>query len=345
MDVLNNASTIVVPKFHAAADGTPYFYLAPADTEANLRQDYTATTFAVSTACVPKSVECGLRAVSGVQTLFNCSSSNFAGNMGSATEFWNSIKLQYYSDPDFQDFTLYGVNDTFYFYVAANLYREWSYPASHEVVAHQHGDRAVIFGCRSTVYNVRYRVRNGTVVEWHAAPSNATATNAIAGPVMWSEIHLPATRMAFSFTGAVDTADRFASNWAVEYSRIALSMGTFALRAGPALEASARVPTIVSRVPVAPLVALLAANMLYCVVGVWLAAQAVWAVRRGPETKELVERTGTQSVVAALFEETGVSTAPVKDVDDMFTELTQGKAQKVGVMKVPGGGYSYFLRG
>lgn len=342
MEVLNNASTVAVPKYHAA-DGTVYFYLSPADTEINLRQDYAATSFAMTTDCIPQSVECGIRTGTGPKMPFDCPAADFDGEMGDPLTFGAGIRIDYYSDPDFQEFTLYGVNDTFYFYVAANLYREWSYPDTLEVPPHQHGDHAIILGCRTSVYDVLYQVRNGTIVEWETTLSNATVTNGLAGPVMWSMIHLPAAHVAFSFTGSVDTAAEFASNWAAEYSRIALSMGTFALRATPALDSQFREPTIVSRVPVAPLIALLVSNLLYCILGVALTVQAVRAVTEGPETKELVERTGTQSIVAALFEDRAVSARAVKDVDDMFTELTQGKRHKVGVRRSPDGGYSYFL--
>ncbi|KXX82874.1 hypothetical protein MMYC01_200583 [Madurella mycetomatis] len=344
MEVLNNASTIVLPKYHAV-DDTAYFYLSPADTEVNLRQDYTATSFAMSTTCIPKSVECGLRIGTGPGMPYNCSAANFNGEMGDPRTFQHGIRLDYYRDPSFQESTMWGVDGTFYFYVAANLYREWSYPEDPEVPPHPHGDHAIILGCKTSVYDVLYRVQNETIVEWGTTLSNATATNGLAGPVMWSMVHLPATRMAFSFTGSVGTAAEFASNWAAEYSRIALSLGTFALRATPALDAQIRESAIVSRVPIAPLAALLIANLLYCVLGVVLTAQAVRAARQGPETKELVERAGTQSVVAALFEDMAVSTGPVKNVDDMFTELTQGRRHKVGVGRIPGGGYSYILCG
>ncbi|KEZ45391.1 hypothetical protein SAPIO_CDS2226 [Scedosporium apiospermum] len=341
MSVLGNRSSTLTAKYHAEG-GRVYFYLAPAPTEQNLMQDYSAETFAMSTTCIPKSVECGLEYEKfiGAATPFNCTKSGFSGDIQKI----GGIRIQFYDDPEFtQTLSTTGVEgSTYSLLVAAFLEVVWPHPQDDPEVAHQvHGDLAMILGCTTTVYDVSYQYQNGSVVEWNARESNSSVTNALSSPITQARVGVTDAYQAFSYTGDTETAQRYADNWAAEYSRVAVSVSVTALRPVPAFSAQYRTPAIVSRIPIAPLAALLLSNFLYCLIGAILTIFAILAVRE-PETKEVVERTTVQSLVAAMFEP-ATATAPVKEVDNMFSELAEGKSQRVGIGRLPNGGYSYFL--
>jgi hypothetical protein len=177
-------------------------------------------------------------------------------------------------------------------------------------------------------------------VRFEPAKSNVTATNALQSPVGYTPGGNTALHQAFSVAG-LGAAQQMADNWAVEYSRVAVSLGVAALQGRPADASEYRVPVLLSRIPMAPLASLLVANFLYCVAGVVLACMAIMAVRDG-ETKEVLERATIIGMVAAYF---GAEAAQglVKDMNDTYVELSHGDMRRVGIVPAAHGGYTYTL--
>jgi len=340
VEVMNNVSTMLIAKRHVQ-DGKVYAYLAPADTEENVRQDFSAFTYAMSTDCRSMSSECfDTDEFFGAGTPFNCTKNKYSGDIQQAP-----FQSQYYANEDLTDsFSITGYDNPFYFIASVFLWLEWPRPAppDPEIVGQVHGDFAIIVGCSTTVYDVSYQVRNGTVVRFDPQKSNVTVTNALQSPVGFTPGGTTALHQAFSSAGLGTTsAQEMVDNWAVEYSRIAVSLGVAALQGSAATESEYRVPVLMSRIPIAPLVCLLLSNFLYCVVGAVLAVMALIAVRDS-ETKEVLERATIMGLVAAHFEGDRAQQS-VKDMNETYAELSQGNTGRVGISNAPAGGYMYTL--
>jgi hypothetical protein len=281
---------------------------------------------------------CGLQyeRLLGAATPFNCTENGFSGDIQRAP-----YQSQYYSDSDFKkSLPVRGVENPFYFIGAAYLWIEWPFPDDPEIAPQVHGDYAIVVNCTTTVYDVDYQVRNGSVVRFAASESNSSVTNALQTPIGFTGGD-SALHEAFSVAGIANTAQEMADNWSALYSRVAISLGVTALQGTRGIDTVYRTPVLVSRIPIAPLASLLVANFLYCVVGVVLTLMAIFAIR-DPETKEVLERATIMSLVAGSFEGEH-AVAPVKDVDGMFLELSQGSKHRVCIGKLPGGGYAYHI--
>ncbi|TVY79141.1 hypothetical protein Focb16_v009788 [Fusarium oxysporum f. sp. cubense] len=275
--VLNNLSSIAVVKRHTQ-DGQTYQYLAPSDIPENLRQDYTAITYAMSSECSPLSKVChlGIGKI-GASTPFNCTRNGFSGAITT------SIQLQYYTDPNLSRSTALGVqgfHNPFYFIGAAFLPSQWPAPTHDtEIVSEVHGDRSLILRCSTTVYDITYKVVNGSIVHFVPVKSNISATNALQSPIAFTHAADYTLQQAFSFARSSNSAQGMLDTWAPEFDRVAMAMSAAALKGSPATRSRYREPAIVARVPLAPLVCLLLANMLFAVSGFVLAWTAVVAGR------------------------------------------------------------------
>lgn len=336
--VLNNVSDLLITKRYTL-QGSVYAYLAPADTEYNRRQDYLTSTYAASTSCAPTTIECGMlnETMTTNSSPFNCTENGFSGDIRSSP-----FQSRYYRDPEFRD-SLFkqGFNNPFYFIVAAYLPSEWPQPNDPQVASQANGDHAAVLNCTTTIYDVRYQARNGSVILFELKQSNSSVANALSSPIAFTRIGNAALYQAFSYTGVTETAQDMANTWAAEYSRVAISHSVTALQTTPGITAEYRVPVLVSRIPIIPFIALLTTNLLYCVAAVGLALVAVMATR-DPEVTEIVGRMTVQALVASKFDDDAAS-APVRSVDDMFWELTVGSQHRVGVVQLENGGYAYHV--
>ncbi|KAF4334993.1 hypothetical protein FBEOM_11190 [Fusarium beomiforme] len=342
--VLNNLSSIAVVKRHTQ-DRQTYQYLAPSDISENLRQDYTAITYGMRSECSPLSKVCHLGVGKiGASTPFNCTRNGFSGAITT------SIQLQYYTDPNLSPSTALGVrgfHNPFYFIGAVFLPSQWPAPTDDtEIVSEVHGDRSLILRCSTTVYDITYKVANGSIVHFVPVKSNISATNALQGPIAFTQAADYTLQQAFSFAGSSNSVQEMLDTWATEFDRAAMAMSAAALKGSPATRSQYRKPAIVARIPLAPLVCLLIANMLFAVAGFVLAWMAVVA-GRNQETQEVVERMTAVGVVADSFERPQQARRPVDKPEMMFEELTGGQQRRVGVEGAEEGGYRFrtFSRG
>lgn len=339
--VVNNLSSQVTAKRHFATDRT-YVYLSPADTEKTLRQDYTAFTYAMSTMCAPKSSGCFDKDdFVGSETPFNCTQNGFEGQV------LQNFQTRYYpdealKDQSFESGYLAGLDNPFHFIGVAGLSSSWPLPTKDpEILKKVGGEYTIAMNCTTTVYDVAYRVKNRTVTAFDAVKSNMSITNALQGPIAYNIGALSAPAHAFSFAGLeARSAQQMLDRWALEYDHAAIGMGVAALRQSDAQEAKHRTSVLVSSIPVAPLVCLLVANMLFCIAGAVLAVMAVVSTK-DPETQEVVGRLSIVGLTAERFEG-DQARVPVEDVAEMYLELTQARSCRVGVGRDFHGGYSYY---
>ncbi|KAH6975674.1 hypothetical protein EDB80DRAFT_594756 [Ilyonectria destructans] len=337
IQVFNNLSSIAVVKRHTQ-DGRTYQYLAPSDSFENLRQDYAARTYGMSSECSPRSTICHLGdGMIGASTPFNCKKSGFSGAIQT------SIQIHYFSHPTLfsSDSGISGFYNPFYFIGAVWLPSQWPAPTDdREIVTEVHGDRALIFNCSTTVYDITYSTANGSIVDFATIKSNISVSNALQSPIGFTLAAEYTLQQAFSFAGFSNSAQKMLDTWAPEFDRAAIAMGVTALQGSTATTSHFRDPAIVARIPLAPFACLLLANMLFAVSGAVLAMMAVRA-GQDPETQEVAERMTAVGVIANYFEKPQQARGLVEKPEMMFEELTQGHGPKVAVERAEQGGYTF----
>lgn len=145
-------------------------------------------------------------------------------------------------------------------------------------------------------------------------------------------------QQATSLSMFSNTSTEVADLVAAAYSRVVMSLVASAFQSTPGLEAQTRTSIIAARVPYAPLIALLAANLLLVVLGVILTLLAI-ASARGT-AGEAQARLSIQAIVAQCFEGTGARRG-VTSTDAMYDEYEGRSSQKVGVITTREGGWAF----
>jgi len=339
LQVLSNVSAAAAAKW-TIRDGRSYHYLGPVDSAINIRQDYTASSYGMSSSCASLTDYCmqGEEPI-GAGTAFNCTANSFHGPI---LLNWQS---QYYTAPTMslvnERSNVFGFDNPFYFIGAVSLPAEWAVPQDRAGIGQEvHGNNFIIVNCTTTVYDIMYRVRNGSVVDLDAVPSNASVVNALQSPIGFVHSADFALVSGWSVAGlGSNTTQQMVDKWAAEYDRVAVSMAATALDAAPADAAQFRDDVLVTKVPLAPLACLLVANLLYTFVGAVLLVMAV-AAGRDAEAHEVVSRLTVAGLVADRFEDQKARVA-VEKPEEMFQELSDGAAYKIAVAGTQEGGHAY----
>jgi hypothetical protein len=140
-----------------------------------------------------------------------------------------------------------------------------------------------------------------------------------------------ATALAVLSNSAQDIADKIA----LAYSRVALAVGSQAVRSYPAVKAQERQSFLVSRVPAAPLFALVISNLLFVLLGIILTGIAIRT--SGGEVREVQARLSIVGLVVDRFEEQRGRDG-VEKMDDYFDG---NDSMRVAIDHGNGGGYEY----
>lgn len=108
----------------------------------------------------------------------------------------------------------------------------------------------------------------------------------------------------------------------------------------PFLNASRRVETPVTRVPKAPLFAVLLLDLLYAATGIALTLSALAASARGHGARDVQARLSLTAVVAEGFENARLGDDAV-DVEGLFAERRGMVTKRVAFRRRDGGGRCY----
>lgn len=338
MLLLSNTSTDGQVKTYIDGNGTNFAYLGVPTRDDNYDVDFSGHSWALSSSCTPITSEC-ITVISGPQARYNCSSIAFAGTI--ATNSVNQMTMEYYIGANMSEEAQgnVSVGNPYYHAAIASVNQNTGFYFSDdpEVAEGLHSATIIVVACNTTVWDVEYTSTNGSISRFVTSPSNASLANIMLGTQAYTQVANAILTQAFS-TGAwignsaQDIADYFAS----QYSLSALSLGGSATTPSLATEAQLRTQMLVARVPLAPLGALVASNLLLVVLGL---ALTVWALgtARG-DVREVQARLGVVGLVGSYFEgET--AQRPVRHAEDIFGEKSGLTERKVGIFKTPLGGW------
>jgi hypothetical protein len=338
LEVVNNISTSRTVKT-AVHDGKTYMYLGNAEQARLDRLDYSAHSYAIQTECKPVTSSCmGPDNFVGNRINYNCPF-NFNGNL--ALEPW---AISFYTDASMTDNeTIRGIENPYHFAVAAaqspNLGRvNLKLEEDLEIMVSIHGATLFALTCTSTVYDMEYSSVNGSITRWEASVSNSSVANIFQSIQSQAFVGTNQLQEAAAMAMFSNTSAQVAELFAQAYGRVSMAGAAGALQSTPGLEAQARSTIIAARVPYAPLIALVVANLLLVILGVILSALAVFSA--SGDAAEAQARLSVQAIVAQAFESDRARRG-VESVDAMYDEYEGIKSQKVGVIKTEDGGWAF----
>ncbi|KAI3317140.1 hypothetical protein HD806DRAFT_551106 [Xylariaceae sp. AK1471] len=327
--LLSNSSIDGEVKTYIDRNGTNFAYLGiPARTDL-YNVDFSAHTWALSSSCTPITKDCITR-ITGPDALYNRSSIAFNGDL--ATNSINHMTMQYFSGAAMTDPAPgnVSVSNPYYYAAIASVNQNTGYNRNlvndSGIAIGLHSATIIAVACNTTVWDIEYTSINGSITRFVTSPSNRSMANIMMGTQSFTHVADAFLTQSFS-TGAwlANSAQDIADNFAREYSLAALSLGGGAMTPSLAMEAQFRTEILVARVPLAPLYALVASNLLLLILGLVL---TVWAIgtARG-DVSEVQARLGV------------VGLRPVRHVEDIFGEKSGLGARKVGIFKTPLGGW------
>ncbi|KAH2636434.1 hypothetical protein KXW54_001950 [Aspergillus fumigatus] len=329
----------VAPITYVDPDQTSYTYLGVPETASLLTQGFTAKTYGARTQCQLISSKCTLQnAASSVK--FNCSA-DFTGLINTPT-----LQAAFFEDESMSK-NLRGkvvsncsTGNPYYFALASvvNL-SGGKTPNSTEFVKSLHGVPTYVLGCHTTIYDIEYDRLNNTVTRFQPAASNTSVSNIWQTSISQTQDWFPFFQQAAGTAIFSDTAEEFAEKVALALSKATIALGADALGAQPALAAQDRETLLVARIPVAPLVAMVAVCLLYVVCGLVLTGIAAWSARY--EVRDVQARLSIAGLVADRFEEPGLR-SDANCVEEMFAEHAGQESKRIAIESVDGVGvYRY----
>ena len=134
--------------------------------------------------------------------------------------------------------------------------------------------------------------------------------------------------------------DDIASGFAMAFDRTLVALPAGVLVPKPATNLLRRATTLVTRMPKAPLMAVVVTNLLYAVLGLGLTVMALVSLRLGQGVKDAQARLGSAAVVAQAFEDERLG-ADAKGVEDLYEERRGKGTGRVAIVKRRTGGRLY----
>ncbi|KAJ5403236.1 hypothetical protein N7509_003107 [Penicillium cosmopolitanum] len=331
--VISNISSEAAVYTHTKSDGKVYTYFGIPSEELDPNHDFTAHSYASETSCSLTTQPCHVRnAASSVR--FNCSAA-FAG-------FINNRDLQsaFYTDEKMNDVTnTYnkGTGNPYYFsFASAESTGVSTVPGGSEnkdFVMSLHGALTFALGCKSTVYDVEYDQVNGSITRFNTRISNTSVSNiwqtTVANyPGDWD---LPVKQAMTAAFYSTNSSQEFADMVALSYGKSSMAFGAQGIEPRPALAVQRRNTTLVARLPVAPLIAVVAFCLLFVVAGLLLTGLAIWAARF-EDVRNIQASLGIVGLVADRFEKDDLK-KEAKDTDGFFAEYVGHSGRRVAIEK------------
>ncbi|KAH8594547.1 hypothetical protein B0O99DRAFT_742052 [Bisporella sp. PMI_857] len=342
--VLSNVSDSMLVQIHTVGANHYAYMTRPKSVQLD-SLDYTAKTYAIQSYCTPVTSQCiNPENVAGVSTPYKCPFA-FEGKVNTAVGAQNSVAMAYFTDSSGQDNSTSGENTNNPYYYAAMVLVNMRNPrtagqsSDPEVVEGGHGGATIVgLFCNATTYDVEYSSVNGTITRFVTYPSNSSITNIVQGTQALTDVGKANLVQAASVAGLGQSAQDISDAFALSYSQTALAAASGAFEPRDALEMQSRNEILVARVPKAPLMALVIANLLLVLLGIILTIIALLVVQG--ETGEVQARLSIPAVMAAYLEGDRVR-VPVKDVEDMFEERRGNGGPRIGLSKSQEGGWSF----
>ena len=188
-----------------------------------------------------------------------------------------------------------------------------------EIVTPVHGGSARVLKCNTSVYDLVYTYRNGTITDPVLSLANASMGGLIAAPMNedfpLSNLEIATTVAAFS-----SNAQQLADKWANSYSQIALGLSAGVMTPKPSSLEHRRTPILVARIPKAPLFSLITLNLIYVIIGLGLALYAMLTSDFAGGAGAIRQRLTIPGLVAECFEDFRRAPQGWNEVERLFAE-------------------------
>jgi hypothetical protein len=170
-------------------------------------------------------------------------------------------------------------------------------------------------GCNLTAYDLEYVWYNGSVLVQQMVQSNVSVPRTLTGPFVTELANL--INLAQAAAGET-TADAFRDSWTAGFSTMVLSLCAGIMSPRTTIREQVQIPTLVARVPKAPLAVLVLLCLLYAAVGILLACMALRA--RPRVSNNIQSRLSVTGLAAKCFESEERCEGPTKEIQDLFEE-------------------------
>lgn len=344
LQTLNNQSNALSVLSDGPDPTLAYLTVNPSD---RARQhDFSATTYGMRTSCRPVTRSCNMM-TSGALATWNCSNGAFA-QAGSNTASLN-VQQRFFDDEAMTQSSAGGASVNPSFFALGSLTQISANPITNiandpDVVSASNALAAILL-CSVSLYDVTYDVIEGNVTHMSSTLSNISVTNVFIPALSESGFGWPNMANAFNMAASVaDTAQDLSDQFALAYSKIALSIGAGSVVKSPALAAQTRTSILVAKVPKAPLFLLVVINLIFVLLGVVL---AIVAARSSPEAHEAQSRFSIAGIVAGMFEGDTAKTAASDglvgaQIEKLYREYYEGGATKrIGIGRGQDGGFEF----
>lgn len=337
---LSNLSETISVKTHTTSSGEEYAYISPPPRGETANIDYMARSWAVTSKCQPVTNSC-VKYASGPMAAYSC---NFAFEGTIETTYRNTMNMAYFTNSTGKKNSTTEEHGNPYYYSAILSVNQNAGHAPQlmhdpDLSSGLHGSTLFALFCNATVYDLTYTSVNGSIGHFALGKSNATAANIIRDSQAYTHVGDANLIQAASVAALIsNSATEIASQFANAYSQTVLAVAAGAFVPTRAVEAQLRTNILVARVPIAPLVALIASNILLVCLGLFLTIIA-FITARG-EVGEVQARLSVQGLVAAAFEGARADQR-VKSMNDVFEETQSGRGPHVGVVPTDQGGWRF----
>lgn len=331
--VLSNVSQTTAVITHEN-HGRQFAYLGVAPQLQLADIDFTAKSWALETECKPVTSKCiDDQRIYGAATPYKCP---FAFEGLLMTPNANVMTTAYFTNSTASDNSTHSVSleNPYYFAsitkVNRNIGVSKALGSDPEISIAVHGGVLSVLFCNTTVYDLEYSLVNGSVTRFLTTPSNSSMANLFQGGQQYTKVGDPTLIQAASIAALGDTAQNLADSFALSYSQTALAVSAGIFVPEEVIESQHRQNILVAKVPKAPLMSLIAANLLLVVLGIVLTVIAFISLQG--ETGEIQARLSIAALVAAHFEGDR-SKKPVEHVDDIFEERDGLPGPRIGFAK------------
>ena len=314
-------------------------YLGIPSSNEIIHRDYSATTIGMQTQCKPVSSACQLTARYGASTNFYCISA-FAGELQGSSGGW--IYTYFTDEAMLSNQTAQGIENPYYYGLAALFKNSGGLGASdndEEVVTPIHGGASFVLLCSITVFDVEYTSINGSITDITSTVSNNSLANIWQAPMAYVDVAQPNLKTAASVAVATSkNAQQLADQYALSYSKAALAVGAQSVRRAPAIAVQDRTTLLVTRLPMAPLFALVIANLIFVLLGIVLTVLAFMS--SGQHAREVKARLSIAGLVACCFEGQRIHQS-VEAIEELFEEYEGETSSRLSVTQATAGGYVF----
>ena len=208
-----------------------------------------------------------------------------------------------------------------------------------EIVKPNHGGLAWVLKCNTSVYDLVYTYRNGTITETLLSLANASTGGLVAAP-MNEDFPLSNLEIATKVASFSSNAQQLADKWAKSYSQTALGLSAGVMTSKPSSLEHQRTPILVARIPKAPLFTLVALNLIYVIIGLGLALYAMLTSDFAGGVAAIRQRLTIPGLIAECFEDSRRAPQGWNEVERLFAENDgKGLSGRVAAEEGENGGW------